>query len=464
MTAEASGDSTLLMAYFGDDYTGSTDALEGLASNGVRTMLFFEAPTPADIERFDGLDAVGIAGRSRSMTPAQMEEALPPVFEAIADLDVDLAHYKVCSTFDSAPEIGSIGCAIDLAQDTFESSFVPVSQGTESPFGRYVVFGNLFAVQNGVPYRIDRHPTMSEHPVTPMDEADLRRHLGAQTDRPIASVDVRAMESRESAVEAVDERLGRAEIVILDALTADHLHTIGDLLWEKATDEPGQLFAVGSSGLEHHALPQRWDRAGLIGDTESLLAPQPTVDRLAVISGSAAPVTAEQIEWAGEHGFATIRLETAELVDPDTADSARTRAVDAALEAAETHAGVVLYSAMGPDDPAIERTVERLESLDDDAGIAERLGREQGRIFAEVIQAAPIDRGCVAGGDTSGYVVPELDIRAMEPLASTEPGAPLCRVISGDPTFDGFELSLKGGQTGTANFFELVREGGAATP
>ncbi|MFP5512923.1 MAG: nucleotide-binding domain containing protein [Alphaproteobacteria bacterium] len=27
---------------------------------------------------------------------------------------------------------------------------------------------------------IDRHPTMSVHPVTPMAEADLRRHLAAQ--------------------------------------------------------------------------------------------------------------------------------------------------------------------------------------------------------------------------------------------------------------------------------------------
>ena len=42
---------------------------------------------------------------------------------------------------------------------------------------RYQVFGNLFAAVDGVGYRLDRHPTMSRHPVTPMDEADLRVHL-----------------------------------------------------------------------------------------------------------------------------------------------------------------------------------------------------------------------------------------------------------------------------------------------
>ena len=38
---------------------------------------------------------------------------------------------------------------------------------------RYTAFGHLFAGYQGQTYRIDRHPVMSRHPVTPMDEADL---------------------------------------------------------------------------------------------------------------------------------------------------------------------------------------------------------------------------------------------------------------------------------------------------
>ncbi|MGO8249179.1 hypothetical protein ACC809_36725, partial [Rhizobium johnstonii] len=37
--------------------------------------------------------------------------------------------------------------------------------------------GNLFAAYQGRIFRIDRHPVMSRHPVTPMDEADLAVHL-----------------------------------------------------------------------------------------------------------------------------------------------------------------------------------------------------------------------------------------------------------------------------------------------
>nr|WP_276306264.1 four-carbon acid sugar kinase family protein [Halomarina sp. PSR21] len=183
-------DDDLLLAFYGDDFTGSTDALEGLAANGVRAVLFLDPPTRADLDRFDDLDALGIAGASRSMTPGEMTEELRPAFEALSAFDVPIVHYKVCSTFDSAPDVGSIGRAIDIGQEMFDSPVVPVSQGTEVPHGRYVAFSNLFAVQDGETYRIDRHPTMRDHPVTPMREGDLRRHLGEQTERDVGHVHV----------------------------------------------------------------------------------------------------------------------------------------------------------------------------------------------------------------------------------------------------------------------------------
>src|SRR3546814_13183013 len=67
---------------------------------------------------------------------------------------------------------------------------VPIVVGAPH-LGRYVVFGNLFAVAGGDEgFRIDRHPTMARHPVTPLHEADLRRHLAAQTDMPLALVPI----------------------------------------------------------------------------------------------------------------------------------------------------------------------------------------------------------------------------------------------------------------------------------
>ena len=63
----------LLLTFYGDDFTGSTDALEQLTLAGIRTALFIAPPTPAQLKRFPGLQAVGVAGKTRSMPPDAME-------------------------------------------------------------------------------------------------------------------------------------------------------------------------------------------------------------------------------------------------------------------------------------------------------------------------------------------------------------------------------------------------------
>ena len=48
--------------------------------------------------------------------------------------------------------------------------------GGQPDLERYCLFGNLFAAagSGAEVHRIDRHPTMSRHPVTPMGEAEHR--------------------------------------------------------------------------------------------------------------------------------------------------------------------------------------------------------------------------------------------------------------------------------------------------
>ncbi len=91
----------------------------------------------------------------------------------------------MCSTFDSSPSIGSIGRAVDIGARVFEQAVVPLVVGAPQ-LKRYTFAGHLFAGYQGQTYRIDRHPVMRNHPVTPMHEADLCVHLAAQTDMPVA--------------------------------------------------------------------------------------------------------------------------------------------------------------------------------------------------------------------------------------------------------------------------------------
>jgi len=121
---------SLRLAFYGDDFTGSTDALEVLAFAGMQTALLLMPPTPEVLAHFPKLDAVGVAGDSRAMTPAEMDAHLPQVFAALAGCGAPIVHYKVCSTFDSSPGIGSIGRTMEIAQPIFRNSFIPVVGST----------------------------------------------------------------------------------------------------------------------------------------------------------------------------------------------------------------------------------------------------------------------------------------------------------------------------------------------
>lgn len=450
----------LILTYYGDDFTGSTDVMEQLELGGVPTVLFLDIPTDEQLATFPDVQAIGIAGVSRSMTPEEMDAELPPKFEALAALGAPFFHYKVCSTFDSSPTVGSIGHATEIGWRIFEPPFVPLVIG--APFlRRYVAFGNLFARVGNVTYRLDHHPTMSRHPVTPMTEADLGRHLSHQTPRQIGLVDYWHMTTK--ATDELDAYLNSRladgdEIVVFDTLDDDHLRTIGRILWAQRGERP--VFMVGSSGIER-ALTLHLASIRETAPQTNLQAPG-AVDQMIVMSGSAAPGTRDQIHYALDRGFTEIRLDTAALIDPETADSTRAATVQQALDVLSSGSSPLLYAALGPDDPAIMATRQRGEAV----GLAshvvgQRLGEQQGAITKALLEASNVRRVCIAGGDTSGYTSHQLGIYALQAIQTIAPGAPLCRARSSDLHFDGLEISLKGGQNGGVDYFTALRNGQA---
>ena len=46
---------TRLLSYYGDDFTGSTDVMEALATHGIDTVLFTRLPGPAEFAPFASL-------------------------------------------------------------------------------------------------------------------------------------------------------------------------------------------------------------------------------------------------------------------------------------------------------------------------------------------------------------------------------------------------------------------------
>lgn len=446
----------LLIAYYGDDFTGSTDTMEVLTFAGLPAVLFLGDPTPERLARFPEARAVGIAGVSRGRDPAWMDANLPGRFATLARLGAPILHYKVCSTFDSSPTIGSIGRAIDLGVPFGRAPFTPVVVGAPK-LRRFQAFGNLFAAIDGVGYRLDRHPTMARHPVTPMDEADLRLHLARQTGRRLELVDLVALKTG-----TADQRLAGflgADVpaVLIDVLDDETLREAGRLVWENRGEG---LFTASSSGLEY-ALVAHWRALGLVAPEASAPVPA-SVERIAVVSGSCSPGTAEQIDWAAARGFEAIRLDSARVVAGEGAAETG-RCAEAALSALGQGRDPIVFSAHGPGDPslgAVRAAAERRGLSQPAAGSA--IGRALSGVMSRILDVAPLKRIVVAGGDTAGEVASALDLFALTAVAPLAPGSPLCRGWSDRPGRSGLELTLKGGQVGQASFFGAAKGGSLA--
>ena len=420
----------ILLAFYGDDFTGSTDALEFITRAGAKAVLFIEPPTNEQLQQFPDMDVIGVAGKTRSLSPAQMQEVLLPAFEQLKASGAKQVHYKVCSTFDSSTKVGSIGKAIDCGAAVFQNKLIPVIGGMPA-LGRYCLFGNLFARMGigskGKIYRLDRHPSMSKHPVTPADESDLCLHIGKQTEKKIGLIDITQLDLP---IEKWKEAVTDEEVVLVDTMYEEQLTKIGE--WMNGLEEK-TLFSVGGSGVEA-ALGNYWNEKGMLKPTTEWKNAT-KAERVLVVSGSCSPVTAAQIAWAKANGFAEVVLDAIRIVNENIVDEKIGEHIAALLQ--QQH--VIVHTG-----------AKELENLS-----SEKLGTALGGIAKEAVMHSNIKRVVVAGGDTSSYAARAMEIDAVEMIAPMVSGAPLCKAYSKNEKINGLEVNFKGGQVGGEDYFGL---------
>lgn len=435
-----------VLAFYGDDFTGSSAVMEVLTFAGLPTVMFLAPPSAAELERFAEFRVIGMASTARARSPDWMDAHLPEAFETLKALGAPILHYKVCSTFDSAPDLGSIGRAIEIGRRVCGNAPVPLVVGAPA-IGRFQAFGTLFAAYDGAVHRLDRHPVMARHPATPMGEADLARHLSAQTDLSTSLVDLRELTAGHG--EAAFDRAvaAGAAIVSLDVLDDATLAAAGALLWKRGG------FVAGSQGVEY-ALVGHLRAAGLLDFAPATDAVAPA-GRMAALSGSVSPVTAAQIAHAEARGFVSVPLDAARAAETGNWDAAVDDASRACAAALDARRIPLVATARGPDDPSVARF--RAAAAQAPAGtLAERVGTGLGRIARRLVEQHGLQRLVLSGGDSSGHAASMMGITALSAIAPLAPGAPLCRAWSDVDAIDGLEICLKGGQMGGADFFSLA--------
>lgn len=469
----------LKLAFYADDFTGATDTLATLARGGQRAMLFLRMPSDAEFAQAGSLDCVGIAGAARSMRNNAQKAELEAVAPYLVGTGAPVIHYKTCSTFDSSPQVGSIGLAANaLRREMKAGAFVPIVGGQPN-LGRYCVFGNLFAAfqTGGDAFRLDRHPTMSRHPVTPMGEADLRRHLAAQGLAETSAIQYPAYEASEADLdELVDAAAGLGpDGVLFDVGCATHLPAIGRQIWQRAVR--AQVLAIGPSSVEQ-ALLAHWCNLASVpapavahsvpatvggcmsGRADVSHAPhdgeQPAhgakpagIGPVLVVSGSMSPLTARQIAFASSYQRVPVPVQ--DILD----EGSKTRAAVLRVIVDGLRAGRNMLAHLVHARSDSETTHSAGAHSVDPA----KLAVATGALLAELLQIQRPARLGLAGGDTSSHAIRSLDVWGLTYVGQIDPGVALCRLHSTQASLNGMDVMLKGGQMGSPGVFEKLASG-----
>lgn len=457
----STGEGRILLSFYADDFSGATATAEALTDSGIPTLVFTEPPTVSTLEkRFSLAKAVGIAGVARSLPVDKLETVLIPILEKMREYTAPVILYKVCSTFDSSPSIGSIGRAIEIAKRVFSPPIIPILPAAPR-LGRYTVFGHHFAaLGQGVVYRLDRHPSMAHHPVTPMNESDLALHLAKQTDLESGLINVLALHKGKKYVEGLlDHFIARAiPVVFFDCLYEEHLILACEVIWRRASRERPMVL-VGSQELGY-GFGTVWRSEGLVPCAQASFDDEKASDKgpILVLSGSCAEMTSRQILWAIDNGFIDVSIQPQKLLDPIERHNEQTRVIEKAVTALRRGASVVAHTAIGKDDARVHWLREKAHelSITDEAANA-LLGHALGDIALRIVEHSDLKRLVIVGGDTAGRVQEHLRIQAFQVARSVGIAAPLCYVYSDVPCVNGLEVAFKGGQIGDIDYFGQAR-------
>jgi uncharacterized protein YgbK (DUF1537 family) len=412
----------LLLGCIADDFTGATDLAGMLVRAGMRTVQMIGVPKealPADV------DAVVIALKSRT-NPAS--EAVAESLAALAWLrnaGCQQIYFKYCSTFDStgAGNIGPVADALMRALDTgFTIACPAFPENKRTIFNGYLFVGDVLLNESG----------MRNHPLTPMNDANLVRVLQRQTSRKVGLINHEVVGRGAAAIEARIAQLKRegVEIAIVDAISNDDLMSIGAACAGMALVTAGSGIALG--------LPQNFRKAGQLHSTTAADALQYPSGSRAVISGSCSVATQAQVEHfidSGRPAFAVDPLRLA--AGEDVVGKALAWATPLLADGPP-----LIYATASPDS---------VKAVQAELGV-ERAGALVERALAAIAQGL-VERGVrqllVAGGETSGAVVMALGVSGLHIGRQIDPGVPWTITLGEVP----LALALKSGNFGTVDFF-----------
>lgn len=417
--AASEGAGGTMLGAIADDFTGATDLATMLRRSGHRVVVV----TPGGEEFQDSIesehvDAAVVALKTRT---APVSEAVRKSLAALAllrECGADRFYVKYASTFDSTPR-GTIGPVLDAVKAELGSLRTVVVPSMPAN-GRTVYQGHLFVGAD-----LLENSSMRLHPLTPMTASRVRDLLIPQTVHSVGEIHLDEVVAGEAALRAALQRAHESYLVV-DALTEEHLRTIG-----AATR--GELLVSGGSGLA----------LGIAGPgrvSDAWSAPDP--GRRVVLCGSVSSRSLEQIANAA-------RDQPVWMIDVPQASADPAAAASDAVQWVRTQqkGSIAIICAARSRDQVITE-----QSSFAPGDVVEAVIAETAKLLiGDGLTSALI----VGGGESSGAVVEALGARTLLIGPEVSPGVcwSLAKVAGKDVA-----LMLKSGNFGAPDMFTTAWE------
>ena len=421
----------MVLGCIADDFTGATDLANNLVRGGMRVVQAIGVPAqPLDTQA----DAVVVALKSRTLP---VHDAIAQSLAALRWLQAQGAqqiYFKYCSTFDSTTQ-GNIGPVAEALMAALGTDFTIATPAF--PDNHRTVFkGHLF-----VGDALLNESGMQNHPLTPMNDANLVRVLQGQCAGQVGLIDYRVVAQGGAAIQAriAQLRSQGVRLAVVDAISNDDLMRLAPALKGMPLVTAGSGVAIGLPG-----------NFGLAPSSTASALP-PAVGRQAVVSGSCSLATNRQVQAFIQSGRPALAIDPLQISARQAAGGDVVADALAWAQPLLAQGPVLVYSSA--EAQAVKAVQEQLG-----AGAAGALVEHTLASIARGLVTLGVRQLVLAGGETSGACVQALNISQLKIGPQIDPGVPWCHAQSDAAAGAGLHLTLKSGNFGTDDFFSKAFE------
>lgn len=406
-----------------DDFTGASDIASFLNLSGAKTILVNEIPENNSFD-YSSYDAIVIALKSRSIDKKDAIQYTERSYELFKSNKVENVYFKYASTFDSTTD-GNIGPVADyLLEKTGQKYSLLVPSFPDN--NRVVKEGILYVDEKKIE---DTH--MSKHPLNPMTESRLVTLIESQSKYKALNISIENiiyfLKNREEFSHYLLDLSSKYEhfYIIPDYYENHHGKLIAELFNDLEVYTGASVFGGWIYQIKNNKITNEYPTLPKLNLADNFRA-----DTGLVLAGSLSKATRLQVETFKNKNYPFYEIKNEKIYND----------YDLVLEEIKkfilSNKNKVML--IHTEDRKFDKTIDDLlENIISDSAV-----------FA---LNNDIDKIVVAGGETSGAVVTNIDTNNFQIGPSISPGVPILMAIEKDKKS---KLVLKSGNFGNEDFFE----------